>query len=232
VTDQPGLTRVLAAFAGHLVNDYDAVDVLSELVGISDALALAGAGVSLDSDGAIRYVTAANERTGSLERTQEAHQAGPGIDAHRSGRIVLVSDLAAAPGRWNALTKHASEAGIVAAAGFPIVLDGTSLGGLSLYDDSWRDWSEDDVGAVKLLVEVATGYVANAARIAQMCKTAQQLQGALDSRVIIEQAKGVLAGEGSISVDAAFELLRGHARSHNTSLRQVADAVVNRGLRP
>jgi GAF domain-containing protein len=106
------------------------------------------------------------------------------------------------------------------------------LGALNLYHHARREWSDEDVGTATLLAAVATAYVANAARLDQFRQTTEQLQEALNSRVVIEQAKGVLAGERKISVDEAFKRLRGHARRHQTSLRAVAEAVVNIGLRP
>jgi GAF domain-containing protein len=227
------LARVLTDFAGHLVDDYDAVDMLDDLVGgVTDILSITGAGVSLVGDDVMKFVIAASEQAGALERVQEGTQSGPGVDAHLSGFVVRIADLADVRELWPTLTQRASEVGAVAVAGIPMSLPGARLGALTLYDDVRRDWSDEDVGVAKLLADVATGYLANASRFAQARKTAEQLQGALDSRVIIEQAKGVLAGERQISVDVAFGILRGHARSHNASLRHVAEAVVNHGFRP
>jgi AmiR/NasT family two-component response regulator len=83
-----------------------------------------------------------------------------------------------------------------------------------------------------VLADVATSYVINAWELDKQRRINEQLQEALDSRIIIEQAKGVLAGERGISVGEAFELLRRHARTHNARLRAVVGAVVNLGLRP
>jgi AmiR/NasT family two-component response regulator len=79
---------------------------------------------------------------------------------------------------------------------------------------------------------MATACVANASRLDRLRHTAEQLQTALDSRIVIEQAKGLVAGERGITLDEAFEVLRGHARSRNASLRSVSEAVVTLGLRP
>jgi GAF domain-containing protein len=135
------------------------------------------------------------------------------------------------PGRWPELAAAAADVGIVAVAGIPMHLNGTRLGALDLYHDRPHDWT-DDVEAARLLAYMATAYVANAARLDQVRHTAEQLQEALDSRVVIEQAKGILAGERNITVDEAFATLRSHARNNHVSLRAVADAVVNLRLRP
>lgn len=111
-------------------------------------------------------------------------------------------------------------------------LNGTRLGVLNLYHDHPHDWTDDELEVAELLAYMATAYVANAARLDQVRHTAEQLQEALDSRVIIEQAKGILAGERGITVDEAFAVLRSHARTNNVSLRAVANAVVNLRLRP
>ena len=101
------------------------------------------------------------------------------------------------------------------------------MGVLNLYDDKPRSWTDDDIRAASLLADVATSYVAKAQRLDQARDTTEQLQTALDTRVAIEQAKGMIANQRDITVDAAFELLRSHARSHQATLRSVADAVVN-----
>jgi len=232
VADQEPLTRVLTGFACLLVEDYQTSEALDDLVaGVTDVLAIAGAGVSIADRDGLKFA-AAGEGVCALERVQEETQAGPSIDAHREGRPVLVADLMEGPGRWPVFSDLAAEMGICAVAGIPMSVNGTKFGALNLYDQARRDWSADDVSVARLLADTASGYVANASRLTKARHTAEQLQAALDSRVVIEQAKGVLAGERNISVAAAFELLRSHARSHNASLHSVADAVVNLRLRP
>ncbi|HMK99372.1 MAG TPA: GAF and ANTAR domain-containing protein [Acidimicrobiales bacterium] len=232
MTDEVALTRVLTDFARLLFSDYHVSDALHDLVdGVTEVLNISGAGVSLAEGDRLEFATAANEPVSRLERVQEDAQEGPCLDAHRSGQTVLVADLADDPARWPALSRSASHIGSLAVAGLPMSLNGTSLGALNLYDFKRHDWSEEEVGAARLLADVATGYVANASRLAEVRRTTEQLQKALDSRVLIEQAKGVLAGERHISVDESFKLLRAHARSHNLSLRSVAEAVVNLRLR-
>lgn len=233
MTDQAALTRVLREFARLLVNDYEISDALHDLVdGVTEVLGITGAGVSLADDGNVHFATAVSEPISMLERAQEETQAGPCVEAHRSGREVLVPDLFDGPPRWPLVIRAASRAGIVAVAGIPMRLNDAKVGALNLYHNARRDWDEEELGAARLLADVTTGHLANAARLDRIRHTAEQLRTALDTRVIIEQAKGVLAGERNITVDAAFELLRSHARAHNSSLRSVAQAVVNLRLRP
>jgi GAF domain-containing protein len=233
VTDQAALTRALSEFAQLLVREYEVSDALQDLVdGVTEVLGISGAGVSLLEGERLRFATAATDAIVLLERIQEETQNGPCVEAHQSGQPVLVTDLRDRPERWPALSEGAAEAGMLAVAGIPMRLNGTRLGALNLYHGATRDWSDEEISVSRLLADLATGYVANASRLDRLQHTAEQLQVALDSRLIIEQAKGLLAGERDISMEQAFEVLRGHARRNNASLRAVADAVVNLHLRP
>jgi GAF domain-containing protein len=233
VTDQAALTRALSEFAQLLVREYEVSDALQDLVdGVTEVLGISGAGVSLLEGERLRFATAATDAIVLLERIQEETQNGPCVEAHQSGQPVLVTDLRDRPERWPALSEGAAEAGMLAVAGIPMRLNGTRLGALNLYHGATRDWSDEEITVSRLLADLATGYVANASRLDRLQHTAEQLQVALDSRLIIEQAKGLLAGERDISMEQAFEVLRGHARRNNASLRAVADAVVNLHLRP
>ncbi len=111
-----------------------------------------------------------------------------------------------------------------------MVLGQTKVGALNLYSDQLRDWSGDDLAIAQVLADMATGYLVNGSERDKHQRLNEQLQHALDSRIVIEQAKGMLAVTHHISVQAAFDLLRGHARRHHASLRSVAEAVVNLGL--
>ncbi len=228
MTDRDRLLDVLTSFARLLVTDYAVSDALHDLVdGSTAVLHVAGAGVSLVNDGRLTFATATPNQLETVEQIQEDTQSGPCVDAYRLGRIVVVSDLDQEAERWPALADAARQAGLVAVAGIPMHLNGTRIGVLNLYDDQPRDWTEDDIGGATLLADVASAYIANAQRLDQAHTTAEQLQRALDSRVIIEQAKGMIANQRGISVDAAFGMLRSHARSHQASLHAVAEAVVN-----
>ena len=182
--------------------------------------------------GHLRFATALDERSSHLERVQENGQAGPCVDAWRSGKAVAVADLDEAEHRWGAYGQAAREAGIAAIAGIPMLLNGEKIGTLNIYSNTRRDWTEEDLDAARVLADMATSYIINASKLAQQRRINEQLQEALASRIVIEQAKGVLAAERGISIDEAFQRLRRHARSHRAPLRTVAEAVVNLGLRP
>jgi GAF domain-containing protein len=228
MTDQRTLLEVLERFAARLVTDYAVNDALHDLIdGATVALQLVGAGVSLADGDRLAYAAAEPDRLTPVEQAQERTQAGPCIDAYRCGTPVVVHDIHDQADRWPAVTEEAARSGLVAIAGVPMHLNGARLGALDLYDDRCRAWTDDEIGVATLLADMATAYIANAHRLDEARTTAEQLQHALDSRIVIEQAKGMLAAHHDISVDAAFVRLRSHARSHQVSLRSVAEGVVD-----
>jgi len=106
-----------------------------------------------------------------------------------------------------------------------------SVGALNLYSTQPRQWSDEDITVARVLADAATRYVVNASKLRQQEQLSEQLQQALGSRVVIEQAKGITASRHSVTIDAAYQLIRVHARSNNASLRTVAEAIVSVGLR-
>lgn len=232
--DHDLLTRVLSEFAHTLANRYEVSEVLYRLAEhVVEILQVAGAGVSVAADdGQLRRVTVINELTDQLETVEEAHQEGPCVDAFRHGQVVLVPDLAAEAGTWPTWSAQAAAWGVVAVMGIPMWIRDRAVGAMNVYSTEVRTWSEAEVRTARVLADMAASYVVNASELEASRRTAEQLQEALDSRVLIEQAKGMLANENRVSVDEAFRLLRRHAREHGASLRAVARAVVELGLRP
>jgi GAF domain-containing protein len=233
MVDHDLLADEVDRFTSLVVQDYAVTDALHDLVdAIGPILGVHGAGVSLLHGDRLTFATAAPETIAAVERAQEQAGAGPCADAVATGEPVFVRDLAAEPERWPSITGVAAAAGIRAVAGIPMRLDDVALGALDLYDTDPHDWDDDEARAARRLAALATGYVVNASRVDRLRHTSEQLREALESRVIIEQAKGILAGERQISVDQAFEMLRAHARRNQASLRAVAEAVVTLRLRP
>lgn len=113
-----------------------------------------------------------------------------------------------------------------------MIVGDRALGALNVYNADPRSWSPDDVRAAEVLAKIATSYVLHSSRLAASARLNEQLQKALNSRVVIEQAKGLLAGELRIGLDEAFDRLRQHARRNHVTMRNVAHAVVELDLRP
>jgi len=219
----------LERFAAALTSGYGIGDVLHNLTEeMTEALSLTGAGVTLVHDGRQRFVTAALEAIADLERVQEDWQKGPCIDAVAAGAPVVVADLGAgeAGERWPDYTVAAKAAGIQAVAGIPMLAEGRAFGAVNLYDGQQRAWTDEDVRVASIFASIATGYLAHASAAQQQQRTAEQLQQALDTRLIIEQAKGILAAKREITVDDAFQALRTYARRNNARIHDVSRAVV------
>lgn len=225
------LVDSLVEFARTLTGPYDIGDVLNDLAErLPVVLDIAGAGVSLLSGTKLSFVTANSERAATLERVQEELGAGPCMDVITSGDDVLISDIRTRAQRWPGYAATAERLGIVAIAALPL-RNSRKLGALDLYDVQVRDWTRDQLAAARVFADIATAYILNASELERERRTVEQLERALQSRIIIEQAKGVLANANDISIDAAFVLLRSYARDHHAKLREVAQAVVSLGLR-
>lgn len=228
------LTTVLSEFAHTLAGRFDVSEVLYRLVEhVIQILGVDGAGVSVvDEHGNLRPVTVPNELTRALEAVEEAHQQGPCIDAFHAGEVVVVPRLAEQAAKWPDWCRTADALGVQAVLGIPLLAHGEPLGAMNIYSLAERDWQDSDVRVARVLCDMAASYVSNASDLDQAHRTTEQLKEALESRIIIEQAKGVLAAEQRITVEEAFVVLREHSRGHGASLRAVAHAVVTLGLRP
>jgi GAF domain-containing protein len=223
----------LERFALALTSGYGIGDVLHNLTGeMAEVLSLTGAGVTLIHDGQQRFVTAAVEAIATLERVQEQWQKGPCIDAVAASGPVTVPDIAAedASERWPDYVTAAKTAEIQAVAGIPMLAEGEAIGAVNLYDSQPRDWSAEDVRVAMILANIATGYLTHASAARQHQRTSEQLQQALNTRLIIEQAKGVLANKRETTVDEAFQTLRQYSRDHRVRIHDVSRAVVRGDL--
>jgi GAF domain-containing protein len=229
--DQPLFLQTLSRFAVVLPAHYDLEVVLSELTeSVTAVLGLVGSGVTLAEEGKLRFVTAVGEALDELERSQEEEQTGPCRDAFESGRVVRVTDVRLEYDRWPEFSATAARLGVAGVAGIPMRLADKIIGAVNLYSPQPREWSDQDVAVARVLADVATSYVVNASKLHQQEQLSEQLQQALESRVVIEQAKGITAYKHAVTVDRAYELMRRHARNNNASLKMVAEAIVTVGL--
>ena len=222
----------MSRFAVVLPARYDLEAALCELTeSVTEVLGLCGSGVTMAEDGRLRFVTAVSKASGELERNQEQHQAGPCRDAYETGTVVRVPDVRLESARWPEFSAAADRLGVAGVAGIPMRLADEIIGALNLYSPEPREWSDQDIAVAGVLADVATSYVVNASKLRQQEQLSEQLQAALESRVVIEQAKGITAYKHAISVDQAYQLMRRHARGNNASLRVVAEAIVAVGLK-
>jgi GAF domain-containing protein len=148
--------------------------------------------------------------------------AGPCVDCCRTGEPVVNVDLDAHGERWPRFAEAARSAGFVAVHALPLRLRETVIGALNLFGSVNRVLAEDDIRVGQALADVAAIGILSQRTRHQAELLATQLQSALTSRIVIEQAKGVLAEHYTISVDEAFVRLRDYARNHNARLSDIA----------
>jgi len=229
VDDYGLLARAFVGLADTLVADYDAVEVSQQLIESSMALLpIAAAGLLIgDVHGELHVLASSSEEIRLLELLQVQADAGPCLVAYRTGQPVLVEDLNLEPERWPAFAQQAAEYQYRSVSALPLRLRDERVGALNLFRTEVGDMSPTDVSVGQALADVATVGILHQRTLTHSHLISQQLQGALNSRVIIEQAKGVLAERGSIDMDRAFMLLRAHARKTQQRLADVALAVVN-----
>jgi GAF domain-containing protein len=222
------LAEVFVEVADTLVAEFDLIEFLQLVTARTAELLQAGAvGLLLaDQHGELQFMAASNEATKLLELFELQHHEGPCLEAFRSGAPVFTADLSAAAGRWPRFGPRAVEAGFGSVHAMPMRLRGEVLGALNLLGTGTGALEPADVRIVQALVDVATIGLLQERAIRRGELLTEQLQGALNSRVVIEQAKGALAQLRGVSVDEAFALLRGYARRNGRRLSEVAQAVV------
>lgn len=223
------LYDVLRRFASTMAHSFEINDVLQELADHAMAILEAeGAGVSVAvGNDRLRFVTSTSDRITMIEHAQDRVQAGPCTEAYETGDVVTATG--AELDRWPEYAAAVRAAGLGAVVGLPLKANDHRIGALDVYAEAGRLWSDEDTEAAQVLADIATAYLLHAGELAKAHQLGTQLQGALDSRIVIEQAKGMLSRDHSITVDEAFALLRHHARSTNSNLRRIAEDIVERG---
>jgi transcriptional regulator with GAF, ATPase, and Fis domain len=223
------LARTLVELADTLVDDFDVVELLTLLTDrCVDVLDVAAAGLMLAApDGDLRVMASSSEAMRLLELFELQSQEGPCLDCYRTGQAVLNQDLAAVNGRWPRFAAEALEAGFRSVHALPMRLRGTVIGALNLFHVEAGELRPADVDAAQAFADVATiGILQHRAAVESQLVN-EQLHTALNSRIAIEQAKGVLAERLGLDMEQAFSTLRSHARNHNLRLVDVARDVVN-----
>jgi GAF domain-containing protein len=229
------ITRAFVSLADTLVDEYDVIDLLDRLVGYSvELLAADAAGIVLaDARGELRAVAASSQDAQLMELLQLQCDQGPCLDCVRSGFPVSVVDLtvAAAAERWPVFAAAvADSAAFRSVHALPLRLRGEAIGALNLFHRQPGPLPPVDLALGQALADVATIGILSERALRHGEILNEQLQSALNSRVIIEQAKGVLTQRGNLSMDAAFDRLRSYARSRNLRLSEVARQVVETDL--
>ncbi|MCU1359008.1 MAG: two-component system response regulator [Ilumatobacteraceae bacterium] len=223
------IISTFVSLADTMIDEYDVIEFLGLLAErCVELLDTVEAGIMLaDERGNLQAVAASSERTRLLELFELQNEEGPCLDAFRTGEIVMSADLAGDLGRWPRFAARARADGFASVVSLPLRLRREIIGALNLLSDDHRPLSADDVALAGALADVATIGLLQERTVRESRTSAGQLQMALTSRVLIEQAKGVIAARRDIDIDAAFEVLRGYARRHGRKLTEVARAVVH-----
>ncbi|MGA3218889.1 MAG: GAF and ANTAR domain-containing protein [Acidimicrobiales bacterium] len=226
------LARTLVELADTLVADFDVVELLTRLADrCVEVLEVSAAGlmvVSADAD--LRVMASSSEALRILELFELQSHEGPCLDCYLSGRPVMNQDLASVNGRWPLFAPEAIAAGFRSVHALPMRLRGTVIGALNLFHVEPGEMREAEVDAAQALADVATIAILQhrAALGAQVVN--QQLEHALNSRIVLEQAKGMVAERENLNMEQAFSALRRHARNHNLRLVDVAEAIIGGAL--
>lgn len=222
------LARTFVELADALVADFDVVEILTRLTDrCVDVLGVGAAGIMLVApDGELRVMASSSEAMRVLELFELQAQERPCLDCYCGGQPVVNQDLSASNRRW---PRFASEAlaGFRSVHALPMRLRGLVFGALNLFHVEPGEMSDVDVGAAQALADVATIAILQhrAALEAQLVN--EQLHHALTSRIVIEQAKGIVAEREGLSMEHSFARLRHHARNHNLRLADVARDVID-----
>ncbi|MBW6439548.1 GAF and ANTAR domain-containing protein [Actinoplanes hulinensis] len=223
------LAKVFVEVADTLVAEFDLIEFLQMLADRVAALtADATVGILLvDAKGHLHFMAASDESAKLLELLQLQQQAGPCLDAFRTGRPVVNTDLnATAAAAWPDFARSATDLGFHAVHAFPLRLRDEIIGAMGLFSRVTGDLDESDVRIVQALADIAAISLLQERTISRAEVLTEQLESALNSRIVIEQAKGAIAQHYEIDVDAAFRMIRSYARRNNRRLGEIAYLVV------
>ena len=223
------LSDTFIDLADTMVAEFDVIDFLHMLTDRTVALLSASAaGVVLaDPRGELRVAAASSEEVGLLELFQLQNDQGPCLECFRTGQPVTATDLAGPAPRWPRFAQAATLAGFATVEALPMRLRGQVIGALNLFRAEPGSFEVADLRIGQALADVATIGLLHERNVRRRETVAEQLQSALNSRVVIEQAKGKLAERLSIDMDRAFRMLRDYARNTNQHLTDVARDFVN-----
>jgi GAF domain-containing protein len=222
------LADVFVEMADTLVDDFDVIDFLHVLTErCVQLLGVSAAGLLLtDQRGTLQVLAASSERTRLLELFQLQTDQGPCVDCFHTGQPVSVADVPSA-GRWPRFTAAAAEVGFAAVHAVPMRLRTEVIGALNFFDSNPGALDAGKLRIGQALADVASIGLLQQRAIHRRDLVTEQLQTALNSRILIEQAKGVLAERLHLDVAEAFSVLRSGARSRNRRLSELAQAIVD-----
>jgi GAF domain-containing protein len=228
------LARTFIEVADTLVDDFDVIDLLTlvadrcvEVLGVDAA----GLMVAAEDDGELRVVASSSETMRVLELFELQAEEGPCPECYRTGLAVVDHPLLADDDRWPMFSPRAIEAGFQTVYAFPMRLRNKVIGAVNLFCAGPGGLSAVDVSAAQAFADIATIAILQQRAVADAQTINAQLTTALNSRVVVEQAKGIVAERSAVPMERAFALLRSHARNRNLRLDDVARNIIDGTLR-
>lgn len=229
--DTERLTTTFVELADSLVDEYDVIELLHlltercvELLGVDAAGLVLG-----DQRGTLQVAASSSEQVRLLELFELQNDEGPCLDCFVEGRPIGADRLSTGSERWPRFAAEARSAGFETVHALPLRLRGQTIGALNLFWAQPADVRADDLQVAQALADVATIAILQERLTRNRELLAGQLQSALDSRIVIEQAKGVLAERSGLDMGEAFALLRRTARSSNRRLAEIAADIIAGG---
>lgn len=228
-TLQHRLVRAFVELADTLVDDFDVTDLLHTLVErLMQSFKIAAVGLLLtDEEGTLTAVTASGEEARIISLLQLQRKKGPSFEAFSTGRYVVSNDLAASRSRWPEVVDEALSYGYTAVHAVPMKVRDTVVGAINLFETAPHKLTPEDVPVIRGMAEIATIAILQARAMNEALETADQLRVALRTRVILEQAKGMISQSHGISMEKSFSLLRSYARERRLRLNEVANQIVD-----
>jgi GAF domain-containing protein len=228
MVDQQRLGRVFVELADTLVTDFDVVEFMTTLAHrVVELLGAREAGVVLaDERGLLRSVASSHESAHLLDLFELQNQEGPCLDCYRTGEPILNHLLAPPDDRWPNFAAEARRLGFTAVHAMPMRLRGEVIGAVNIFASNAAALTPSEIEVGQALADVATVGLLQERSLREARLLNEQLQGALNSRIVIEQAKGMLAERRGIEMDAAFDALRAYARNTNQKLGAVARSLL------
>lgn len=222
-----GVADAFVELVRRLVDDFDVIEMLTVLsVRGVELLGASATGILLaDGDGTLRVMAASNERAHLLELMQLQNDEGPCLDCYRTGTVVAHADLASTS-PWPKFAAASVDAGYSSVCAIPMRMNRLVMGSMNLFMSEPAALSERDIALAQGLADVASIAIVQNQATQKSAERVRQLQHALDSRIAIEQAKGMIAAQDDVDMDVAFSRLRAHARHNNQQLTDVAKGVI------
>lgn len=226
------LNEAFVKVADTLIDDYDIIDLLDTLVQECTALldTQAGGLFLVDTNGDLQLMASTSEASDFVEIMQLDSGAGPCVECFTTGQAISISDIAGHGDRWPEFAAAAHARGFRSVFATPMRLRGQVIGAMNLFGTSSVELNARDQAVAQALADVATIGILQERSIRETGIAAEQLQNALSSRIIIEQAKGALAAGGTLTIEEAFATMRQYARGNNLTIRVVAEGITNRTL--